>query len=85
MRLHPGWRSRFDAGSFDGKEVLLDDGCPDGANVRVATQDRDEVSLLFPFVFDLTNQPIQPKPDRVVVSFMRFVYSNTPNARGHSS
>jgi hypothetical protein len=41
--------------------VLLDDGCPDGANVGVATQDGDEVRLAVPAVFNLSNKPIQPK------------------------
>ena len=29
---------RIDAWSFHGEEVLLDHGCPDGANIGVATQ-----------------------------------------------
>ena len=39
---------RLDPRSFHGKVVLLDDGCPDGANVGVATQDRYEVGLTVP-------------------------------------
>jgi hypothetical protein len=54
---------RLDPRSFHGKEVLLDNGCPDGANVGVATQDRDEVGLSVPVVIDLSNKPIQPQPD----------------------
>jgi hypothetical protein len=30
---------RIKCRSFHGKWVLIDDGCPDGANLRVATQD----------------------------------------------
>jgi hypothetical protein len=45
------------------KEVLLDDCCPDGANVGVAAQNGYEVGLTVPAVFDLSNKPVQPKPD----------------------
>jgi hypothetical protein len=48
---------------FHGKEVLLDDGVPNGADVRFATQDRDEVGLAVPLGFDFANEPIQPKSD----------------------
>jgi hypothetical protein len=52
---------RLDPRSFHGKEVLLDDRCPDGANVGVATQNRDEMGLAVPAVFNFSNEPIQPK------------------------
>jgi hypothetical protein len=54
---------RIASRSFHGKGVLLDDGGPDGANVGVATQDRNEVGLAVACVFDLSNKSIQPKPD----------------------
>ena len=52
-----------EAPGIDSITVSLDDGCPDGANVGVATQNRYEVGLTVPSVFDLSNKPIQPKPD----------------------
>jgi hypothetical protein len=54
---------RLDPRSFYGKEVLLDDGCPDGANFGAATQDGDEAGLAIPAVFDLSYESIQPQPD----------------------
>jgi hypothetical protein len=45
------------------KEVLLDDRCPDGANVGVAAQNRYEMGFTVPSVFDLSNKPIQPQLD----------------------
>jgi hypothetical protein len=54
---------RIESWSFHSKEVLLDDGCPDGANVGVPTQNRDEVGLTVSAVFNLSDKSIQPKPD----------------------
>jgi hypothetical protein len=56
-------RHRLDPRSLHAKEVLLDDRCPDGANVGVAAQNRYEMGLTVPSVFDLSNKPIQPKLD----------------------
>jgi hypothetical protein len=46
--------------------VLLDNGCPDGPNVGIPTQDRNEVSFTVLVVFDLANEPIQAKPNSCV-------------------
>jgi hypothetical protein len=54
-------RYRLDAWSFYGKEVLLDDRCPDSANVGVPTQNRYEVGLADMAVFNFSNKPIQAK------------------------
>jgi hypothetical protein len=54
---------RLDSWGFHGKEVMLDDGSPDGANVGVATQDRYKVSPAVPAIFNFSNEPVQPKPD----------------------
>jgi hypothetical protein len=54
---------RLDSWGFHGKEVLLDNGSPDGANVGVATQDRYEVGLAVRAVFGLSDEPVQPQPD----------------------
>jgi hypothetical protein len=54
---------RIESWSFHRKEVLLDDGCPNGANVGIPAQDRDEVGVAVPRVINLSNKPIQPKAD----------------------
>jgi hypothetical protein len=54
-------RHRLNARGLDGENVLLNHGCPDGANVGVATQDRDQVGFTVLVVFDLSNKPIQPQ------------------------
>jgi hypothetical protein len=51
----------LDPRSFHGKCVLLNHGCPDGANVRVTTQNRYEVGFAVLAVFNFSNKPIQPK------------------------
>ena len=53
----------IDPGSFYRELILLDDGCPDGANIGIPTQDRDKVSLLVSRVIDFRNKSIQPHPD----------------------
>jgi hypothetical protein len=53
----------LDPRTFYGEVVLLDYGCPDGANIGVSTQNGDEVSLAIAVAFDLANEPIQVKPD----------------------
>src|ERR1035437_10122410 len=53
----------LDSRCFYGKEVLLDDGCPDGANVRVGTQDGNEVGIAIPCVINFPDKPLQPKAD----------------------
>src|SRR5271157_3169150 len=52
---------RLNPRGFHGEEALLDDRCPDGANVGVATQDRDDVGLSGPALFNLSNKPVQAK------------------------
>ena len=53
----------IDPGSFYRQLILLDDGCPDGANVGVPTQGRDKVSLPVSRVIDFCNKSVQPHPD----------------------
>jgi hypothetical protein len=53
--------NRLDSRGFHGKEILLDDGCPDGANVGVASQNRYEVGSTVPCVINFSNKPIQAK------------------------
>ena len=68
----------IDPGSFYRELILLDDGCPDGANVGVPTQDRDKVSL--PVSASSTSAINRSSRTLicVVVSFIRFAYSKTP-------
>jgi hypothetical protein len=58
-----GDHERFRSRSLYGKVVLLDDGCPYGANIGIPTQDRDQVALTGPPVVHLPNEPIHSKPD----------------------
>jgi hypothetical protein len=43
--------------------VLLGNGCPDGPNLGIPTQDRNKVGFAVPIVFDFTNEPIQANAD----------------------
>jgi hypothetical protein len=54
---------RLNPRGLDSENVLLNHGCPDGANVGVAAQNRYEMGLTVPSVFDLSDKPIQPKLD----------------------
>jgi hypothetical protein len=57
---HHEW---FSSRSLYSEVALLDDSCPDRANIGIATQDRDEVALTGPLGAHLPNEPIHPKPD----------------------
>jgi hypothetical protein len=52
---------RLNPRGLDSENVLLNHGCPDGANVGVAAQNRYEMGLTIPSVFNFSNKPIQPQ------------------------
>jgi hypothetical protein len=70
----------IDSRSFNGEVILLDDGCPNGANVGVSTHDREEVSLTGSLAFSLANKPVQSKPDSRAGVFHPFRVFQHPEA-----
>jgi len=56
-----GYGHRLDVRGFHGEVALLGYGCPDGANIGIAGQNRYEVGFTIPSVINLSDEPVQPQ------------------------